>query len=59
MKTLLLAVALALFTQGTDPNIAAKHAIGEVKTIDAAAKQLTIQTDAGSTVTFSISDKTT
>jgi hypothetical protein len=59
MKTLLLAVALALFTQGTDPNIAAKHAIGEVKTIDAAAKQLTIQTDAGSTVTVSISDKTT
>jgi hypothetical protein len=59
MRTLLFAVALALFTQGTDPNIAAKHAIGEVKTIDAAAKQLTIQTDAGSTVTVSISDKTT
>jgi hypothetical protein len=59
MKTLLFAVALALFTQGADPNIAAKHAIGEVKTIDAAAKQLTIQTDAGSTVTVSISDKTT
>ncbi len=59
MKTLLFAVALALFTQGADPNIAAKHAIGEVKTIDAAAKQLTIQTDAGSTVTVTISDKTT
>lgn len=59
MRTLLFAVALALFTQGTDPSIAAKHAIGEVKTIDAAAKQLTIQTDAGSTVTVSISDKTT
>lgn len=59
MRTLLFAVALALFTQGTDPNIAAKHAIGEVKTIDTAAKQLTIQTDAGSIVTVSISDKTT
>lgn len=59
MRTLLFAVALALFTQGADPNIAAKHAIGEVKTIDAAAKQLTIQTDAGSTVTVTISDKTT
>ena len=65
MKTLLFAIALALFApstlfaQGTDPGIAAKHAIGEVKTIDAAAKQMTIKTDAGSTVTVSISDKTT
>ena len=59
MRTLLFAVALALFTQGTDPSIAAKHAIGEVKTIDAAAKQLTIKTDAGSTVMVSVSDKTT
>lgn len=59
MRTFLLAIALALFTQGADPGIAAKHAIGEVKTIDAAAKQITIQTDAGSTVTVSISDKTT
>jgi Cu/Ag efflux protein CusF len=65
MKTFLFAIALALFApgtlfaQGTDPGIAAKHAIGEVKTIDAAAKQLTIKTDAGSTVTVSISDKTT
>jgi hypothetical protein len=65
MKTFLFAIALALcaqstlFAQGTDPGIAAKHAIGEVKTIDAAAKQITIKTDAGSTVTVSISDKTT
>jgi hypothetical protein len=42
----------------SDPNIAAKHAIGEVKTIDATAKQLTIQTDAGSVVTVTLSDKT-
>jgi hypothetical protein len=40
MKTFLFAIALALFAhstlfaQGTDPGIAAKHAIGEVKTID-------------------------
>ena len=65
MKTFLFAIALALFAQstlfaqGTDPGIAAKHAIGEVKTIDAAAKQLTIKTDAGSMVTVSVSDKTT
>ncbi|HEX5890111.1 MAG TPA: hypothetical protein VFY61_15485 [Pyrinomonadaceae bacterium] len=63
MKTFFLAIslgiALALFTQGGDPGIAAKHAIGEVKTIDAAAKQITIKTDAGSTVAVSLSDKTT
>ena len=45
--------------QGGDPNITAKHAIGEVKTIDTTAKQLTIKTDAGSTVAVSLSDKTT
>lgn len=59
MKTFVLAIALALFAQGSDPGIAAKHAIGEVKTIDAAAKQITIKTDAGSTVTVALSDKTT
>lgn len=59
MRTLLFALALALFTQGADPNIAAKHAIGEVKSVDASAKQITIQTEAGSTVTVSVSDKTT
>ena len=45
--------------QATDPAITAKHAIGEVTTIDSAAKQLTIKTDAGSMVTVSLSDKTT
>jgi hypothetical protein len=54
-----LALPSATFAQANDPNIAAKHAIGEIKNIDAAAKQLTIQTDAGSTVTVSLSDKTT
>ena len=58
MRTLLLAIALALFTQGGDPGITAKHAIGEVKTIDAATKQLTIKTDAGNTVTVTVADKT-
>jgi hypothetical protein len=42
-----------------DPNITAKYAIGEIKSIDAAAKQLTIKTDAGAMVTVSLSDKTT
>ncbi len=44
--------------QGTDPNIVPRHAIGEVKTIDAAAKQLLIKTDAGSEVTVSVNDRT-
>ena len=56
--TLSFATAVS-YAQGTDPNIAAKHAIGEVKTIDAAAKQLTIKTDAGSMLTVSVTDKTT
>lgn len=59
MKTFLLAFALALFTQGADPGIAPKYAIGEVKTIDGTAKQMTIKTDAGSTVSVVLSDKTT
>jgi len=64
MRTLFFAVAMGLITltaaaQGGDPNIAAKYAIGEIKSIDAAAKQLTIQTDAGSTLTVSLTDKTT
>jgi hypothetical protein len=57
LVTLPFASSTAL-AQGTDPNIAAKHAIGEVKTIDAAAKQLSIRTDAGSEVSVSVSDKT-
>ena len=55
----LLATGPASFAQTADPNIAAKYAIGEVKAIDAAAKQLTIKTDAGSTVVVSFGDKTT
>ena len=63
MKAFFIAAALGLITlfvpQGGDPNITAKYAVGEVKSIDATAKQLTIKTDAGSTVTVSLSDKTT
>jgi Cu/Ag efflux protein CusF len=63
MKTFFFAAALGLITlfapQGGDPNITAKYAIGEVKSIDVTAKQLTIKTDAGSMVTVSLSDKTT
>jgi len=55
----LLASSPASFAQTDDPNIAAKHAIGEIKSIDAAAKQLTIKTDAGSVLTVTLSDKTT
>src|SRR6185503_13106366 len=67
MRTFFFAAAIALSLLAsssaslaqTDPNIAAKHAIGEIKSIDAAAKQLTIKTDAGSIVTVSLNDKTT
>ena len=58
MRMSLLAIVLALFFQGGDAGITAKYALGEVKTIDAAAKQLTIQTDAGATVTVTVTDKT-
>ena len=56
--TLSVATSIAL-AQANDPSIAAKHAIGEVKSIDPATKQLTIKTDAGSVVNVSVSDKTT
>jgi len=63
MKAFFFAAALGLITlfapQGGDPNITPKYAVGEVKSIDATARQLTIKTDAGSTVTVSLSDKTT
>jgi hypothetical protein len=68
MRTFFFAVAIGLitlsvtavcFAQADDPNIAAKYAIGEIKSIDATAKQLSIRTDAGSMVTVSLSDKTT
>jgi len=54
-----LALSPVSFAQTTDPSIAAKHAIGEIQSIDAGAKQLTIKTDAGSMVTVSLNDKTT
>ena len=57
--TLTLGSASLAQTPAGDPNIAAKHAIGEIKSIDSAGKQLTIKTDAGSLVTVSLSDKTT
>ena len=69
MRTFFFAAALAIISllasspaahaQTADPDIAAKHAIGEIKSIDAATKQLTIKTDAGSMVTVTLSDKTT
>lgn len=69
MRALLLSLAVGLTINisaqaqtpepTADPSIAAKHAIGEVKSIDAAAKQITIKTDAGSTLLVSLNDKTT
>jgi hypothetical protein len=56
--TLSIATSVAV-AQANDPSIAAKHAIGEVKSIDPATKQLTIKTDAGSVVMVSVGDKTT
>ena len=44
--------------QPGDPGITANGAMGEVKVIDAAGRQLIVRTDAGSLVTVSLSDKT-
>ena len=41
-----------------DPSISPNRALGEVKVIDAGAKQLTLKTDAGSIVVVSLSDAT-
>ncbi len=41
-----------------DPGITANGAIGEVKVIDAAGRQLIVKTDAGSLVTVALGDKT-
>ena len=44
--------------QSSDPGITQNGAIGEVKAIDAAAKQLIVKTDAGSLVTVSVAETT-
>jgi hypothetical protein len=44
--------------QAGDPNVTANGAMGEIKVIDPAAKQLVIKTDAGSLVTVALGDKT-
>lgn len=41
-----------------DPSITSSRVIGEVKAIDAAARQMTVKTDAGSMVTVVLSDAT-
>ncbi len=46
-------------SQQADAAITPNGAIGEVKAIDGAAKQLVLKTDAGSVVTVTLSDKTT
>ncbi len=50
--------APAAAQQGGDAGITANRAIGEVKAIDAAARQVTVKTDAGSLITVTLSDKT-
>jgi co-chaperonin GroES (HSP10) len=50
--------AAAPAAQTGDPSISANRALGEVKVIDAAAKQLIIKTDAGTLVTVTLSDTT-
>ena len=44
--------------QGGDPGITPNRVIGEVKAIDAAAKQLIVKTDAGALVTATLNDAT-
>jgi co-chaperonin GroES (HSP10) len=45
-------------TQAGDPSISPNRALGEVKVIDATAKQLIIKTDAGTLVTVVLADAT-
>src|SRR5947207_12978967 len=42
----------------SDPSITATRAIGEVKSVDAAKKEIVVKTDAGSAVTVIVSDTT-
>ena len=49
----------AAFQQAADPEITAKYAIGEVKSIDSSGKLITIKTEAGSTVMVLYTDRTT
>jgi Cu/Ag efflux protein CusF len=74
MKALSFAIALGLLTviglnaqtpqptpasqQSGDPGITPNGAMGEVKSIDNAAKQLVVKTDSGSLVTVSLGEKT-
>jgi co-chaperonin GroES (HSP10) len=44
--------------QASDPSISPNRALGEVKVIDTAAKQIIVKTDAGSLVTVVLSDVT-
>jgi hypothetical protein len=50
--------ATAASQGSSDPGITANGAIGEVKVIDNAAKQLIVKTDAGSLVTVALGEKT-
>ena len=59
LGTALVGQPLNAQTGQTDPGITATRVIGEIKGIDAAAKQLTVKTDAGSIVTVVLSDVTT
>jgi hypothetical protein len=52
------ASSTATSQQASDPGITPNGAIGEVKVIDVAAKQLIVKTDAGSLVTVALGDKT-
>src|SRR5262245_40537061 len=46
-------------TDAGDPDITATRVVGEVKAIDPTARQLTVKTDKGSTVTVTLTEKTT
>ena len=57
--SLSLPISAAAFQQTPDPGIQAKGAIGEVQSIEASNKLVTIKTDAGSQVMVLFTDKTT
>lgn len=50
--------AAAASVQASDPSISPNRALGEVKLIDANAKQITLKTDAGSVIVAALNDAT-
>jgi hypothetical protein len=58
LSAALLAAAAVASGQTPDPGVTANGVIGEVVSVDAAARQILVKTDAGSVVTVAVADST-